>query len=297
MNLVQVDDKKLIITGKLLRIVRIQEEWYEDIDDPGYLLKRLRDSKVRADIFTFWQRLPEIKPKFDYYMEWDSIAALPIKTFDYWWEKQIDAKTRNIVRKAEKKGVETRISSFDDNFVKGMTEIFNETRIRQGKPFWHYGKDFETVKKEFSRFLFREDLIGAYFKNELIGFVMLAHAGRYALTSQIISKIQHRDKSPNNALIAKAVRICAEKSVPYLVYARWVGGTLGTFKKNNGFQKIDLPRFYVPLTRKGSVILHLRLHKHPKERLPEWIKEPLRNMRSKWYERRILRNNLIFWGR
>ena len=61
-------------------------------------------------------------------------------------------------------------------FVRGMTSIFNETPIRQGRPFLHYGKDFETVKREFSRFLFREEIFGAYVGEELVGFIMLADA-------------------------------------------------------------------------------------------------------------------------
>ena len=292
MGLVEVDGKKLTITGKLLRTVRIEEEWYEDIEDPGYLVKCLRDSRVRADIFTFWQRLPEIKSKFDYHMEWDSIAALPIKSFDYWWGKQIDAKTRNVVRKAEKKGVKIKITTFDDNFVKGMTEIFNETPVRQGKPFLHYGKDFETVKREFSRYLFREDLIGAYFDDELIGFIMLANAGRYAITSEILSKIKHLDKAPNNALIAKAVEICGQKEISYLVYAKWVSGTLGDFKQNNGFKKIDLPRYYIPLTIKGKLALELNLHHGLVKLLPENLKARLINMRTRYYSKKLDLNRI-----
>ena len=69
-----------------------------------------------------------------------------------------------------------------------MTSIFNETPIRQGRPFLHYGKDFETVKREFGRFLFREEIFGAYVGEELVGFIMLADAGRYAYLGQIISK-------------------------------------------------------------------------------------------------------------
>jgi len=30
-----------------------------------------------------------------------------------------------------------------------MTAIFNESPTRQGRKFWHYGKDFATVKKQF----------------------------------------------------------------------------------------------------------------------------------------------------
>ena len=163
-----------------------------------------------------------------------------------------------------------------------MTDIFNETPIRQGKPFWHYGKDFETVKREFSRFLFREDLIGAYYNGELIGFIMLADAGKFAVLGQIISKIEHRDKAPNNALLAKAIEICERKNIPYLVYAKWDDGTLGAFKRHNGFQKINLPRYYVPLGPMGKVAIKLRLHHGIKGVIPTRVQERLKGYRRVW---------------
>lgn len=282
-SLVLVNNKEITVSGKFVKIARLEEEWYEDIDDPVSLISKLKNSNVTADIFTFWQRLPDIEPKYNYHLEYDSIAVLPISSFDHWWTKQINAKTRNVARKAEKKGVEIKIVDFDDEFVKGMTGIFNETPVRQGKPFWHYGKDFGTIKREFSRYIFREDIIGAYYKNELIGFIMLAYAGNYAITGQILSMIEHRDKSPTNALLAKAVEICADKKIPYLVYAKWEEGTLGAFKRHNGFEKVDLPRHYIPLTLKGRIALKMNLHHGFSGILPQKWKNSLKNFRSKLY--------------
>lgn len=280
---IRVQNKDIVVTGKLIKFARIKEEEYEDVDDPALLIKEINHAEAKADIFTFWQRLPETKPKYGYYMEWSDVAAIPIKSFDHWWEKQIDAKTRNMIRKAKKQGVEIKVVHFTDDFIGGMISIFNETPIRQGKPFWHYGKDFETVKQEFSRNLHREDIIGAYYEGDLIGFIMLAYAGRFAMTTQIISKLEHRDKAPTNALIAKAVEICEEKEIPYLVYSKWSEGSLGDFKRHNGFEKIGLPRYYVPLTLKGKIILKLRLHRGIRGVLPQKVKDHLVDLRSKCY--------------
>lgn len=282
-----VNNKEITVSGKFVKIARIEEEWYEDIDDPVSLISKLKNSNVKADILTFWQRLPDIEPKYNYYMEYDSIAALPITTFDGWWKKQINAKTRNVARKAEKKGVQIKLTVFDDNFVKGLMAIFNETPIRQNKPFWHYGKDFKKIKKEFSKNIHREGIVGAYLNDELIGFIMLAHADRYAMTTQILSKIGHRDKSPTNALLAKAVEICDKKKIPYLIYAKWVNGPLGDFKRHNGFQRFDLPRYYIPLTIKGKMALKLRLHHGIVGVLPKRIVLQLRDLRTKWYSRKL----------
>lgn len=266
------------------------DEWYQDISAPASYIEQVKEAVksngLKADIFTFWQRLPEINPKHKYLTDFDSIAALPIKTFNHWWEKQIDPTVRNKIRKAQKKGVEVKLVTYDDTFVRGITEMFNEAPIRQGRPFGHYGKDFETVKKEFSRYLYREEILGAYHDNELIGFIMLANAGTYADITQILSSLKHRDKSPTNILLARAVQLCEARKYPYLVYASWLTGSLGEFKRHNGFERVDLPRYYVPLNVGGSLAIRLRVHKGLHGVLPHRTLEWLKSIRNKWYLRR-----------
>ena len=280
----QINGKKIIIEGSFPRIARLDQEWFADVEDPEMLLDWLSKEKPVPDILTFWQRLPETKPKYSYRMEPDPIAALPITTYSNWWDKQLDRSARNKVRKAHKKGVVIRLTDFDDKLVQGITSIFNETPIRQGRHFLHYGKNSKTVKRQFSRFLFREEIFGAYLGEELIGFIMLANAGKYAVLGQIISKIGRRDLAPTNALLAKAVERCAEKDIPYLAYAFWLDNGLGDFKRSNGFQKFDLPRYFVPLTPRGKLALNLGLHRGWTAALPERIKDPLKKMRKFWYE-------------
>src|SRR6266480_4975543 len=283
-----MNGKRIMIEGKVLRVARPhaceQQEWFEDVENPEVLIDALQKSNDRPDILTFWQRLPDTEPKYSYPMELDSIAALPVKSYSFWWEKQIERKARNKVRKAQKNGVVVKPATFDDRFVHGITSIFNETPIRQGRHYLHYGKDFETIKRDFSRFLFREEIFGAYLGEELLGFIMLADAGRYAWLGQIISKISYRDLAPTNALLAKAVERCAQKGIAYLVYARWLDDSLGDFKRSNGFQKFDLPRYFVPLTPKGKLALKLGLHRGWKEAVPKQLRKPLKKLRRRWYD-------------
>jgi hypothetical protein len=291
----EINGKRIMVEGKILRIARPhadpQQEWCEDVENPEVLIDSLRKTKHCPDILTFWQRLPDTEPKYSYAMERDSIAALPIKSYSYWWENQIDRTARNKARKAEKRGVIVKPATFDDRFIQGMTSIFNETPVRQGRRYLHYGKDFETIKREFSRFLFREEIFGAYLGEELVGFIMLCNAGTYAFLGQIISKIACRDLAPNNALLAKAVERCAEKGLPYLVYAYWLDDGLGDFKRSNGFQKVDLPRYFVPLTKKGKLALSLGVHRLSplgvhrgwKRAVPRQIASRLKKLRAHWY--------------
>jgi Acetyltransferase (GNAT) domain len=279
----EVNGKRIIMEGKILRIASLEQDWCDELEDPEILIDALRKTAGGPDILTFSQRLPDLQPKYAYRMAFDSMAALPIKSYSFWWEKQIERKARNKVRKAQKKGVVVRLTDFDDRLVHGMTSIFNETPIRQGRRFLHYGKDFETIKREFSRFLFREEIFGAYLGDELVGFIMLANGGKCAFLGQVISKIAHRDLAPTNALLAKAVERCAEKGFPYLVYAHWLDDSLGDFKRSNGFQRFDVPRYFVPLTKRGKLALKLGLHRGWRNAVPKPLKETLKNLRKRWY--------------
>jgi hypothetical protein len=165
-----------------------------------------------------------------------------------------------------------------------MTEIFNETPLRQGRRFWHYGKDFETVKRQFSRYLHRELLIGAYYLGEMIGVVMLGNAGRYGITGQIISKVKYRDKATNNALVAKAVQLCERSKLPYLVYFFWDAGSLVEFKRRCGFEEVRVPRYWIPLTTRGQLALNFGLHRGWKKVLPLPVRDRLKRLRTRWLE-------------
>lgn len=280
---VEINGQIYTFGGMPLSLISLEDEWYEDVNDPDSVISALADSEIKPDIFTFWQRVPDTEPLHEYYMEWESLAVLPIKGFDYWWNQQAKGTTRNMVRKSQKAGVEVRQATFDDNFVRGMVDIFNEVPVRQGFRFWHYGKDSETVKREFSQFLFREDLIGAYYQGELIGFAMLANAGRYGVMGQFIAKMQHRDKATNNALMAKTVEVCAERQLPYLVYTTWRETSLVDFKRYSGFQEMRVPRYFIPLSGKGKLALKLGFHRGLKDRLPNVVRQPLKRLRKHWY--------------
>lgn len=248
---VQIDGQTYALSKGPVTVVGLEDDWYEDVRDPQAVIRTLNDSAgFKPDIFTFWQRLLDAEPKYPFHMEWEEIAVLPVTTYENWWNHQIKSRIRNLIRKSEKEGIEVREAVYDDEFVRGMTAIFNEAPVRQGRRFWHYGKDFETVKRQFSRFLFREHMIGAYYRDELIGFVMLGNAGQFGLTGQIISSLKHRDKATNNALIAKSVEVCAKNRLPYLVYLFWSDDSLAEFKRRCGFEKTRVPRYFVPLTLK-----------------------------------------------
>ena len=178
------------------------------------------------------------------------------------------------------------MAAFDDDLVRGITAIFNESPFRQGKPFWHYGKDFDTVKKEMSLDLDRSEFIGAYQNGELIGIVKLLYAEKIAEPTIIVSKTKYQKKYVSNALIANSVEMCAMRGIPYLKYGPWWRGSMADFLRRHGFERMQVPRYYVPLTTKGKMIIGFRLHRGIKQMLPESLIIRLINLRTKWYLRR-----------
>ena len=280
----EIGGQIFLVSRGPLTVVSLEDEWYEDLADPEAVIAALRGSiGFKPDLFTFWQRMPAVNPNYSYHMEWEEIAVLPITSYEHWWKEQIKSRVRNQIRKAEKEGLVVKEVPYDDDFVSGMTAIFNEAPIRQGRRFWHYGKDLGTVKSQFSRFLFRERMVGAYYQGEMIGFMMLGNAGRFGITGQIISSIKHRDKSPNNMLIAKAVEVCASQGLNYLIYLFWSEDSLAEFKRRCGFEKVAIPRYYVPLSWKGELALRCGLQRGWRAMLPKGVKNSLKWVRGKWY--------------
>jgi hypothetical protein len=293
MSVIEVNGISLLVSGKFTKVGRIKdEEWFnhDALGDLEILIKSIHRYKAKMDLFCFTQKLPETKPKYNYYMEWDNVAAIHLSSFENWWEKKLPQVTRKNVRRAGKKGVVVRVSELDDKFLKGIVKIYNETPIRQGRKFWHYGKNLDTVKRENSTFLHCCDFIGAYYNDELIGFLKLVYVGREARIMQIISMAGHQDKRPTNALIAKAVELCAEKNMEYFIYGKYIYGkrtknSIIEFKDRNGFEKIEVPQYYIPMTLKGRIILKLKLHHGVFYLLPEGIINIFVTLRSKWYEK------------
>jgi hypothetical protein len=290
--MLEICGRGLKVQGLLTRVARLDAEKYQFLDDPEAVLEGLRKCGTRVDLFTFMQRLPETSRKYAYPMELDNLAVLPVSTFDHWWNHQITSFPRNRARQAEKKGVVIREVPFDDTLVRGIWEIYNETPIRQGRRFPHYGKDIQAIHRAEATYLDSSVFIGAFLGENLIGFVKLVHDERrtQAGLMNILSMNRHRDKAPTNALIAQAVKSCAERKISYLVYSNFAYGgkqasSLSRFKEVNGFGRIDLPRYYVPLTGVGRVAFHLGLHRKLVERIPEPVAVKIRDLREAWYNR------------
>jgi hypothetical protein len=290
-----VDGKAVIVLGRWIKMASVHdEEWTagEVVKNPESFVAQLKQQGLPAHVFTFVQKPPDTKPKHRAHFDWDNFAVIHIESFDGWWEK-LPQESRKNTRRSVKRGATVRTVDLDDALIQGITEIYNETPIRQGKPFPHYGKDFSTIKNEVSTMMDRSVFIGAYHGNELIGFIKLVYLGNIASILHIVSKNAHYDKRPTNALIAKTVEICSQRGISHLLYGHYTYGKktsspLIEFKKRNGFEEVRVPRYYIPLTLWGRVVVGLRLYRGLLGLLPSGLVNFLVKMRSKFFKKDAL---------
>jgi hypothetical protein len=288
--------RTVIVTGKWIRTAEIKDEGVVEgvtVEDPDSFITKLKESNLTADLFTFAQRPPEITPKYDYHRDWDNWAAIPTACFEDWWESLSQVSRKN-VRRAGRRGVVVKAISFDDDLVKGVHRIYNSIQIRDGRLFWHYGQDVDSVRRSLATYLNRSEFIGAYLGEELIGFLKMVYVDDTATIFHIISMDEHYDKRPQNALIAKAAEVCEQKGISHLIYGKFIYGnkrrsSLVEFKRRNGFQQVNFPRYYIPLTPRGELFVRLRLYRGVSGLLPEPILYLALSCRD-WYYKRISTN-------
>ncbi len=289
---VRIGGIELALGGGLFRVARPLEEWDTDVPDPSLLVEGLRQGPRRADILTFAQRIPQSRPLFPFPHQWESVAALPISTHKRWLEEQITQEARNKLRRSAKSGVEVRPVPFDEELVRGLWELYNESPLRQGKRFTGYGMTPEEIREDHATFLDRSRYFAAFHAGNMIGFIKLVEAGRFTRTMGIMARISHRDKSPTNALLARAVEDCAERGSPFLVYGRFDYGGLGSdslreFKKSNGFENVLVPRYHLPLTPRGRLYLALGMQRGLRRLVPAGAIPLLRGARAALAERAL----------
>jgi hypothetical protein len=292
--MLEIGAHAIVVRGRWLRVAAVfDEDWHEEgVRDPAVYVARLRaywPASGRPDLFTFAQRLPDTHPRFPYPSERDSVAVIRIRSVDDWYRNRLSADARRNVKIAMRHGLVVRAAPLDDALVRGIAAINDESPIRQGKRFAHYRAGLDAVERALATYPERSHFIGAYYEDELIGFVRIVRVGLSGQIMQLLTKASHREKKPANALIAEAVRYCVAERLPYLTFGRFQYGnrrtsSLRSFKRRTGFEEMLVPRYNIPLTVKGRIAVELGLHRRLIERLPDPIASALWNLRRVWVQ-------------
>ena len=213
----RIEGREVVAVGRWLRIACLKdEEWLEGklVADPTQFVKALRASGLPADIFAFSGPIDATPVDDDGQFELDNAAVIRTDDYKAWWQA-LPQETRKYTRQATKKGIEIRSAVLDNDFAAGIKAIYDEAPIRQGRKFWHYGKDLDTVKRENGTYLDRCEILGAYYSGQLVGFMKFVYVGDAARIMQILCLNAHQDKRPMTALIAKATEICHQKRLRF----------------------------------------------------------------------------------
>ena len=293
---VDVNGHKLIATGNRLRtaFVRGEDMMENELENPALYIEKLKgdaNNTLRAHIFTFTQKLPATRPEYTYPMEWDSVAAVRLVSFKEWWEG-LPQETRKNVRRSHKRNVQVSVKVFDDDLIRGIKQVNDDSPLRQGLPNGYFGKSIEETRKLYGEFVGRCDFICACVGEELVGFLHLVYRGDIASILNLTTKPGHFDKRPANALVAKAVELCEEKHISYITYGRYNYGNkrdnpLRQFKVRNGFTEVLVPRYFVPLTRWGRLCMKAKLHRGLVGILPHSVITVGVGARALWYKFKV----------
>jgi hypothetical protein len=291
----EVGGKHIVVKGRWIKTAVVEAEEYleTEVEDPELCVKKLKEQRadgLRADIFTFAQKLPSTEPRYNYLRGWDSVAAVRTSSFKDWWER-LPQSTRKNVRRSQKRDVVITVKELDDELIKSLEELNNECPVRSGRPYPHYGKNSEEVRKDQESFAGRRDLVWAHVGNQLVGFLKIIYRGDIASLLHLVPRISEYDRRPANAMLAKVVEICEAKGISYLTYGMFNYGNkrdspLREFKMRNGFEEILVPRYYIPLTMKGAVCIKLRLHRGLHGTLPPFVIRSIASLRA-WYHRKM----------
>jgi len=129
---VRVGERLIVVSPGWLKIAEIKDEaWLagDVVADPEACIAALRRARVRVDLFTFSQKPPDVAPRYPYHMEWDNLAVIPTSDFKEWWEHRVPQETRKNVRRAAKRGIVVRDAALDDELIRGIVDINNETPV------------------------------------------------------------------------------------------------------------------------------------------------------------------------
>src|SRR5262245_62146667 len=131
MTVHNVDNLPISRKGRVFRVAKVRDEPYDCLQQPEAFIEGLKKEGARADLFTFMQEIADGGPKHSFHCEPERIAVLPITTYADWFEEQIGFKPRNKIRKSGKAGVQLRPLEFNEETIRGIMGIYNESPLVQ----------------------------------------------------------------------------------------------------------------------------------------------------------------------
>ena len=157
----------------------------------------------------------------------------------------ITSKNRNVIRKAEKSGVEIKISQTQDIYEK-FTEIYNKTMLHdEADEYYFFGKEFyDSIRQDLQQ---NAKVFYAELEGKIIAASIMIEANdklNYHLSGSLF---EYRSYAPSNLLLYKAALWGSEKGLKTFHLGGGVGsGEDSLFKfKKSFFRGEELTRFSI----------------------------------------------------
>ena len=210
------------------------------------------------------------------------------------WEKSLDKKARNAVRRAQRT---VRVEEIDP--ADYVDEIYECNMSKKGVPRCYVDK--ECIKEEIGNYkkrfgpLFR--CIGAFLGSKLVGYTYLVFVNKdLALFSRFFINYNYKNISIGEILLWSGIEVAVENGAKLLQYGSWsrhhpgLDMFLEHFGFKRGFKTLNI---YVPLTLAGKVFL---LDKKIFSRIANsnmlGVLSRNKLLRDRWYALKSLRRKL-----
>ena len=216
--------KKNISEGKLVNIKCQNKEKYEFLKN---ILKKSFGGIIKVD-------------KYDLYFHPIAIIKKPNNINEYL--KLIGAKSRNMIKKAQKNQIECKLFEWND-FLDDIYDINTSSLIRQGRKmddaYFKYPEPIKIKNEEDFQIIH----IGAFSDGKLIGYIELYVYGNFAMTNRILGHKKYLKLGIMNLLFYKTIETLIEKEIEYLNYLTMQNkenNSLSAFKYRVGFREYSL---------------------------------------------------------
>jgi hypothetical protein len=156
--------------------------------------------------------------------------------------KRFESRVRGAIRKAEKAGVRTEVSTSLE-VLRLYYELHCETRKRHGTP----PQPFHFFHSLFTHALSKGQgfTVMARYEGEPVAGAVFLHQGGRAVYKFSASSLKHRSLQANNLVLWTAIRTCASMGIASMHFGRTDLSNSGLRKYKTGWATVESPLHYV----------------------------------------------------
>jgi tetratricopeptide (TPR) repeat protein len=165
------------------------------------------------------------------------------------WDSVYSAKTRNMIRKAGKNGIECRIINILDH-VQNAVDCTLSKQVRHGSRLPDYYYDTKLFRQTMEKWqkIFGTNMIsfGAFLGGKLIAYINTFVRCGEAIANNMLSHGGFLKMAPNNALFDHMIKYFTERDeVRWIMYSFETLESVDRFKHSMGFEPVPVHRWLV----------------------------------------------------